>query len=171
MAAIMSTGDSAIFATGAVIANDIAKPVYEAAGDRKLSDKGLMNVTRVCVVIVAAAALLIGFFYSRMYDLLIIGFQLLFHILFFPLILGVYWKRANTAGAVSGMIVGALFIFIWMGITRSMFPEPEWLSTLGPGTVGGIVMVIVSLVTQKANPPRPLTATDGTVLKWQELAK
>lgn len=171
MAAIMSTGDSAIFATAAVLANDIYKPVFEASSKKTLSDRGLMSATRVSVLVVTAAGLLIGFLYANMYDLLIIGFQLLFHILFFPLILGVYWKRANAAGAVAGMITGFLVIMVWMFAAGTMFPSPEWLSSLGPGAAGGLVMIIVSLATQKANPPLPLTATDGTVLKWPELAR
>jgi Na+/proline symporter len=170
MAAIMSTGDSAIFATAAVLANDIYKPVFESSGKKTLSDRGLVTATRISVAVVTVAALLIGFFYANMYDLLIIGFQLLFHILFFPLILGVYWKRANAIGSIAGMITGFVVILVWMIVAGTMFPSPEWLSSLGPGAAGGLVMIIVSLATQKANPPQPLRATDGSILKWPELA-
>ena len=78
-----------------------------------------------------------------MYDLLIVAFQLLFHVLFFPLVLGVYWKKANAPGAVAAMITGFGLVVIWSLIEGTLFPEPEWLWALGPGTVGGIVMVIV----------------------------
>ena len=115
-------------------------------------------------------ALIIGFFAETMYDLLIVAFQLLYHVLFFPIILGVYWKKANAPGAVAGMITGFLFIIIWMIIAGTMFPSPEWASTLVPGGVGGLVMVIVSLITQKRRPPQPLYTSDGKVLKFGELA-
>jgi SSS family transporter len=167
LAMIMSSGDSALFAPAAVLANDIWKPLYEKSTKKELGDKALMSAARWSVIIIALIALLIGFFAETMYDLLIVAFQLLYHVLFFPIILGVYWKRANAPGAVAGMITGFLFIMIWMALSGTMFPSPEWASTLIPG----VVMVIVSLITQKTRPPQPLYTSDGKVLKWPELAK
>jgi SSS family transporter len=171
LAMIMSSGDSALFAPAAVLANDIWKPLWEKSTKKELGDKALMSAARWSVVIIALIALLIGFFAETMYDLLIVAFQLLYHVLFFPIILGVYWKKANAPGAVAGMITGFLFIIIWMALSGTMFPSPEWASTLIPGGVGGLVMVIVSLITQKSRPPQPLYTSDGKVLKWPELAK
>jgi len=171
LAAVMSSGDSAIFAPAAILAHDLYKPLYERSGKNTLSDRGLVLSTRVSVAIIAGIALIIGFFYANMYDLLIVAFELLFHVLFFPLILGVYWKKANAPGAVAAMITGFVVIVSWCIITGTLFPEPEWLSVLGPGTLAGIVMVIVSLATQKSHPPQPLFTSEGRVLKWPELAK
>jgi SSS family solute:Na+ symporter len=171
LAMIMSSGDSALFAPAAVLANDIWKPLWEKSTKKQLTDKALMSAGRWSVIIVALIALLIGFFTETMYDLLVVAFQLLYHVLFFPIILGVYWKKANAPGAVAGMITGFLFIMIWMALSGTMFPEPEWASTLVPGGVGGVVMVIVSLITQKRRPPQPLYSTDGRVLKFGDLAK
>ncbi|MCF8068994.1 MAG: sodium/solute symporter [Desulfobacterales bacterium] len=171
LAAVMSSADSAIFAPAAILSNDLYKPLHKNIKGEALSDKGLTNATRITVVIVASTALLIGFFYDNMYDLLIVAFQMLFHVLFFPLVLGVYWKKANAPGAVSAMITGFVLSVGWMFIEGSMFTEPEWLWALGPGTVGGIVMVIVSLATEKSHAPLPLTSTDGEILKFAELAK
>lgn len=123
------------------------------------------------MAIITGIALLIGFFYANMYDLLIVAFELLFHVLFFPLILGVYWKKANAPGAVAAMITGFVVAVGWFIIAGTLFPEPEWLSVLGPGTLGGIIMIIVSLATQKSHPPQPLFTSEGNVLKWPELAK
>lgn len=169
LAMIMSTGDSAIFATGTVIANDVVKPIVERSRGTAVSDRDLVRYTRISIGAFTVVALLVGFLYENMYDLLIVAFQLLFHILFFPLVLGVYWKKANTPGAIAGMVVGFLAIFIWMIGAGSLFPEPEWLSTLGPGVLGGVTMVVVSLATQAKKPAKPLTATDGTVLKFGDL--
>jgi len=171
LAAIMSSGDSAIFAPAAVLANDLYKPIYERASGNALSDRGLTTASRISVVIVTAAALLIGIFYANMYDLLVVAFQMLFHVLFFPLILGVYWKKANAPGAVAGMLTGFFSMIIWMIVSRTMFPEPEWLWALGPGCLGGVVMVVVTFATQKSHPPQPLVSTDGTILKFADLAK
>lgn len=170
LAAIMSSGDSALFATAAILSNDLFKPLYERNG-KKLSDKGLITATRVSIPLAAAAALILGFTWPVMYDLLIVAFQLLFHVLFFPLILGIYWKKANAPGAVAGMVVGFVLAVGWMLIAGTLFPEPEWLITMGPGIVGGIAMVIVSLATQKNRPPQPLYDSEGKILRFAELAK
>lgn len=169
LAAVMSSGDSAMFAPAAILSNDLYKPAYEKIKKQSLSDTGLVLSTRVSVLIIAGTALLVGFFYANMYDLLVLAFQLLFHVLFFPLVLGVYWKRANTPGAIAAMITGFGLAVGWSAVTGTLFPEPEWIWALGPGTVGGVVMVIVSLLTQKKYPPKPLISTDGRILKWPEL--
>ncbi len=169
LATVMSSGDSAMFAPAAILSNDLYKPLYEKSAKKALSDSGLILSTRVSVAIIAAIALIIGFFYANMYDLLIVAFELLFHMLFFPLILGVYWKKANAPGAISAMITGLVLSVGWFIIAGSLFPEPEWLSVLGPGTTGGVVMIIVSLATQKSHPPKALVSSDGKFLKWSDL--
>ena len=170
LAAVMSTADSAIFATAAVMGNDIVKPIYEKTKGKELSDKGLISVTRYSIVGFTLLAFLIGISWPTMYDLLIIGFQLLFHMLWFPLILGVYWKSANTTGAVWGMGVGFVIAMVWLISSGNFYPEPEWLWTFLPGIVSGVVMVVVSLATQKKDPAKPLVATDGRIIKFAELA-
>jgi solute:Na+ symporter, SSS family len=176
VAAIMSTADSGIFATAAVLANDIIKPFYEKAGTKTMTDKQLIFATRVSIVGIAALGLVIGLGLPNIYTFLIIGFQLLFHSLFFPLILGIYWKKANATGAVAGMIVGVTIPIVWLliggfdGIYVINGVDVEWIWALGPGVVSGLVMVIVSLATQTSNPPQPLYNSEGKVLKFPELA-
>lgn len=169
LAAVLSSAAASTFAPAALLSNDLFKPIYERKSGKALSDQGLVMATRFSVLVVGLCALLIGFFYANMYDLLVAAFQFLYHILFFPLVLGVYWKRANAPGAVTGMITGFVLILAWMITASTLSPEPEWLSALGPGAVGGIVMVIVSLATQKIHPPKPLITSEGKVLKWPEL--
>jgi Na+/proline symporter len=91
--------------------------------------------------------------------------------LWFPLIIGVYWKKANTTGAVWGMGIGFVIAMIWLISSGTFYPEPEWLWTFLPGIASGAVMVIVSLATQKKDPARPLVATDGKIIKFAELAE
>ncbi len=170
LAAVMSSADSAIFATAAVMSNDLVKPIYEKSKKKPLSDKGLILATRLCVTGFTLLSLLIGLNFPVMYDLLVVGFLLLFHMLFFPLILGVYWKKANWVGAVWGMSSGFVIAMVWMIAAGSLYPEPEWIWTLGPGIASGIIMVIASLATQKKHPPQPLVSTDGRILKFAELA-
>ena len=73
--------------------------------------------------------------------------------LFWPLVLGVWWKRANKEGAIAGMVLGllsGLFYLIWvrnggsgfLGITQLTFG-------IFGSTVSLVAMVIVSLMTSE----------------------
>ena len=72
--------------------------------------------------------------------------------LFFPLVLGIWWKRANRAGAIAGMVIGLgagswyVYAVKWGGMT------PWWgMDDLRFGMVGAtaslVAMVVVSLMT------------------------
>ena len=74
--------------------------------------------------------------------------------LFFPLVLGIWWKRANKAGAVAGMIggFGVGFWYLYMVQFGGMTP---WygIDGLRFGMIGMpvslILMVVVSLMTEE----------------------
>ena len=71
--------------------------------------------------------------------------------LFFPLVLGVWWKRATTAGAIAGMVLGfgAGSVYLWWTYTtgQTLFE----LNHLRFGIIGMpvslVAMVVVSLMT------------------------
>ncbi len=72
--------------------------------------------------------------------------------LFFPLVLGVWWKRANREGAIAGMALGlgsAIWYLIWVRTGGSGFLG---ITQLTFGIFGAAVslvgMVVVSLMTQ-----------------------
>ena len=74
--------------------------------------------------------------------------------LFFPLVLGVWWKRANTAGAIAGMLggFGAGSVYLYLVYTKTITP---WLGIddIRFGIIGMAVslvaMVVVSLATKE----------------------
>ena len=75
--------------------------------------------------------------------------------LFFPLVLGVWWKRANREGAIAGMALGLISgmgYLIWvrnggsgfLGITQLTFG-------IFGSAVSLVSMVVVSLITSEPN--------------------
>ena len=54
---------------------------------------------------------------------------------------------------------------------KSFVPEPEWFFTLIPALVNFIVIVVVSLLTQKSCPPKALISHDNEIIKWPELVE
>ena len=72
--------------------------------------------------------------------------------LFFPLVLGVWWKRANREGAIAGMVLGlasAIWYLVWVRTGGSGFLGLTQLTfgIFGAG-VSLVAMVVVSLMTQ-----------------------
>ncbi|MEN0061329.1 MAG: sodium:solute symporter family protein [Myxococcota bacterium] len=80
---------------------------------------------------------------------------------FFPaILLGIFWKRANREGAVSGMVVGLLFTIAYIVYFKFLGGSPDdyWLgiSPEGIGTVGMLINLAVSIgVSLLTAPPPP----------------
>jgi len=74
--------------------------------------------------------------------------------LFFPLVLGVWWKRANRPGAIAGMAVG-LAVGSWYLYMVRFAGMPEWIGIdhLRFGIIGAsaslVSMVVVTLMTKE----------------------
>ncbi|WFE27350.1 cation acetate symporter [Solwaraspora sp. WMMD791] len=80
---------------------------------------------------------------------------------FFPVIvLGIFWKRCNAAGAASGMVAGLVFTAAYMIYTLEVFGTPAnpHIFDISPeaiGTIGAIVNFIVTIVVSKMTAPPP----------------
>jgi len=83
---------------------------------------------------------------------------------FFPaIVLGIFDKRMNKEGAISGMITGLLFTIAYIVYFKFVSPEsntPEnWLFEISPegiGTLGMFINLIVSFVVSRMTPPPPI---------------
>ena len=151
LAAAMSTADGLLLA----IANALSHDLYYKIIDPKADTKTRLIVARVLLVLIGAA----GAFVASLKLTSILGavawaFCFANSGLFFPLILGVWWKRANRAGAVAGMIggFGAGAWYLYMVQFAGMAP---WLGIDGLrfGMIGMpvslILMIVVSLMTEE----------------------
>ena len=133
-----------------------------------MEDKNLTTLVRISVIVLGLIATVFGTFTQSVFTLEVIGFTVQI-VLFFPLFLALYWKGANRTGAIAGMITGILWCVVMMVAQGTVDPAPYYALALGPMFSGLIVQVIVSLATAKKDPPVPLMARDGSVLKWPEL--
>lgn len=165
LGAIMSSADSALFAPATILSNDLIRPIAKKWRGIELTDDQLKNYTKYAVLGIGVLAMLLGVVSDSLYEILILGFILLGNMLFFPLFLGMYWKKANEYGAIGGMLGGLITVLILRLIPGS----PEWVTTMIPLVVSAVTMVVVTLATQKTCPPKPLIADDGEIIKWPEL--
>src|SRR5690606_672823 len=103
LAAALSTADGLLLA----IANALSHDIYYKMIDQNAPTSRRLVVSRVLLVIVAALAAYTAS--TRPSDILSMvawAFSLAAAGLFPALVLGVWWKRTNAAGAIAGMIAG-----------------------------------------------------------------
>ena len=149
MAAAMSTADGLILA----IANAISHDVYYKIIDPKAETAKRLVVARVLLVVIGfAGATIAALEIQGILGSVIWAFDFAMSGLFFPLVLGVWWKRANAPGAVAGMLLGLASGTAYLVWVRSGGAGFWGVTQLTFGIVGSLVslvsMVIVSLLTK-----------------------
>ena len=145
----MSTADGLVLA----IANALSHDLYYKIIDPKAETAKRLIVARVLLVIIGfAGATIAAMEIQGILGSVIWAFDFAMSGLFFPLVLGVWWKRANAEGAVAGMMLGLISgtaYLVWVRNGGSGF----WgVTQLTFGIVGSLVslvsMVVVSLMTK-----------------------
>ena len=148
MAAAMSTADGLILA----IANAISHDVYYKIIDPKAETAKRLLVARVLLVVIGfAGATIAAMEIQGILGSVIWAFDFAMSGLFFPLVLGVWWKRANRQGAIAGMLGGLIagaWYLVWVRTGGSGFLGITQL-TFGifGSAVSLVLMVVVSLMT------------------------
>jgi cation/acetate symporter len=148
MAAAMSTADGLLLA----IANALSHDLYYKMINPKADTKRRLIVARVLLVVIGAAGAVVASL--RLTDILgavAWAFDFAMSGLFFPLVLGVWWKRANREGAIAGMAIGLgagswyLYMVKWGGMTPWIGIDDLRFGIVGAGA-SLIAMVAVSLM-------------------------
>lgn len=159
IAASMSTADSQLLVASSSFASDIYKPLIRK---NNASDKEMLWVGRIVVLIVSVVAFFIassglnstGSWASNIMAMVENAWGL-FGAAFGPVvILSLFWKRFNYAGAVAGIIAGAVADIVWLlTCTNAIISEPLFFASgvyeIVPGfIIGAIAAVIVTLCTK-----------------------
>ena len=148
MAAAMSTADGLVLA----IANALSHDLYYKIIDPKAETAKRLIVARVLLVIIGfAGATIAAMKIQGILGSVIWAFDFAMSGLFFPLVLGVWWKRANSQGAVAGMLLGLLSGTAYLVWVRNGGAGFWGVTQLTFGIVGSAVslvsMVVVTLMT------------------------
>ena len=143
LAAAMSTADSQLLASASAFASDVYKPVIRKD---KATDKEMLWAGRFVVLAISIIAVLIA---SNPNSGTIMGLVEnawgVFGAAFGPAImLSLFWRRFNFAGAVAGILTGAAVDILWLALLKS-----TGIYEIIPGFVASlIVAVVVSLATK-----------------------
>ena len=161
LAAALSTAAGLLLVISASVSHDLIKKIFMPT----ISDKGELLAARLSAVVAVCVA---GYFGINppgfVAAVVALAFGLAAASLFPAIILGIFYKRMNKEGAVSGMIVGILFMLFYMakfklGWLGDIPPASEWwfgISPEGFGSVAMVVNLIVSVAVSRftAAPPQ-----------------
>ena len=159
LAAAMSTADGLLLA----IANALSHDLYYKIIDPKADTRHRLIVARVLLVVIGAlGAGIASLQLTGILGAVAWAFCFAASGLFFPLVLGVWWKRANTQGAIAGMVGGfvagsAYLYYVYTGGTPWLGIDHLRFAIIGM-PVSLVAMVVVSLMT-----PAPDAETQAMV--------
>lgn len=174
VATLMSSADSALLAAASIIGCNILPSFKPGAGDILT-----LKVIRLSIPIIAIGSLAIACFAQTIYMLAVITWSLILVGLFAPYAAGYFWKRCNESGAVAALLGGLFTWILAIAYFMSQFTlpvGPELLAGAGlegalwdalymgsiPALVASVCfMIVVSLATQRKDPPRPLVDSSG----------
>jgi SSS family transporter len=131
LSAIMSTTSAAILAPAAIVSENVIKPMTRY----RYTDKQLLVLTRICVLVFSALATIMATMRSNIYELVGESSILSLVSLFAPMTFGLYWKRSSSGGALLSMVLGILTWIIFE------FYETSWPS-LVPATLVSVAAMI-----------------------------
>jgi len=165
LAAALSTAAGLLLAISSAISHDLLKGIWRP----DISEKAELNASRVAMGFTVLLAGYLGFnppdFAAGTVAL---AFGLAASSIFPALMLGIFYKRMNTAGAVAGMLsgIGVTLFYVFqhkgfMFIQGTSFlgdMSPNWFMGIEPnafGAVGALVNFIVAMLVCRVTAPPP----------------
>ncbi len=147
LAAIMSTISSQLLVSSSSLTEDF----YRLFLRKQASEREAVNVSRICVALVAIAAMVIASDPNAQVLGLVSNAWAGFGAAFGPLIiLALTWRGMTGAGAVAGLVTGATVVALWIALgLNASFMGGQGLYEIVPGFVAAwIAIVVVSKATQ-----------------------
>jgi SSS family transporter len=146
LAAIMSTADSMMTSLSGMITRDIYHKLMNS--DKEFDDlKHGVLIARITSIVGALLGMVIALNFRSIIGLLFWTSPLQSGVFFAPIILGLFWKKANRTGAFASIICGAIVALLDMcGLV--VWPE-RMLITMAVGT---LALIIGSIAGEKKTP-------------------
>lgn len=146
LASTMSTADSQLLAASSSISSDILVDFFHL----KLSDKKLMDISRLTIIAISIIGVLIAWNpNSSVFSIVSFAWAGLGASFGPVVLLSLFWKRSNKYGAIAGLIAGGATVFIWKFLVRNLGGAFDIYELLPAFIVGLIFEIIVSLMTKE----------------------
>lgn len=159
LAAALSTAAGLLLVISTSISHDLLKNYLMPT----ISEKGELRAARICIALAVLGAGLAGLVQlGFVAQVVAFAFGLAASSFFPAIILGIFDKRMNREGALSGMITGVVFTTSYIihfkpALGGTGLPEDYWLgiSPEGIGTLGMLINLVVSITVSRLTPPAP----------------
>ncbi|MBS9779022.1 MAG: cation acetate symporter [Moraxellaceae bacterium] len=170
LAAALSTAAGLLLAISSAVSHDLIKRHFNP----NISDKGELMAARVSMAVAITVATYLGMnppgFAAQVVAL---AFGIAAASLFPVLMMGIFSKRINNVGAISGMLAGLIitlvYIFMFKGwffvAGTANFPDTaeHWFMGISPlsfGAVGALINFAVAFIVSSMTPPPPQEIQD-----------
>lgn len=147
LAATISSSDSYLL----IAASAFAKNIYQGLFRKKASDREVLNISRITLLLIAVVAIIIALDENSVIFTIVSFAWAGFGATFGPLMLfSLFWKRTTRAGAIAGMLGGAGMVFVWNLLVRPLGGLWDIYELLPAFLFSCLCIIVVSLLT-----PRP----------------
>ena len=136
LSAIKSTSSATLLAPSTSFVENILKHLRPG-----MSDRQQLFAVRCSIVVFAALVLAyaISMQGTSIYDLVSSAYQVTLVAAFVPLVMGLYWRRATTQGAVVSIALG---LIVWI----IHFPQISTLGEQFPGQLAGLIAAFIGMI-------------------------
>lgn len=144
LASTMSTSDSQLLAASSSMSENIFKGVFNI----KMSDKTSMLAARIVLLAIAVLGIVLAWDQNSSVFRVVSFAWAGFGATFGPVMLAaLFWKRSNKQGAIAGLIVGAVMVFLWKFVIAPMGGVFAIYELLPAFLCALVTIIIVSLAT------------------------
>ena len=159
VAAALSTAAGLLLVISSAISHDLLKKTLLP----KITEKQELLYARIAAAVAVCIAGLFGIYPPAFVaQVVAFAFGLAAASLFPALLLGIFSKRANKEGAITGMLVGLIFTFTYIVYFKFVAPElntaEHWLWGISPEGIGSIGMLLnfgIAITVSRLTPEPP----------------
>ncbi|UCC11790.1 MAG: hypothetical protein JSW02_10665 [candidate division WOR-3 bacterium] len=148
LAAVVAAGMSTFASILIILSSSVIDDIYRKGFQRQVNREKILFWSKVASALIGTISLIVALKPPALVlTLTAFAWAVIASTTLWPLLLGIYWKRATGWGCAASMVAGCATSLAWMAAGK-----PFGIHGFIPGIIiGGLVFVIVSLVT----PPFP----------------
>lgn len=135
LSAIKSTSSATLLAPSTSFTENILKNLRPGMNDKQQLFAMRMTIVIFAALVLAYAIAMEG---TSIYELVSSAYQVTLVAAFVPLVMGLYWKRATTQGAIFSIAAG---LFVWI----LFFPQISSLGEVFPGQLAGLLAAFAGM--------------------------
>ncbi|HSW35158.1 MAG TPA: hypothetical protein VLH18_01005 [Candidatus Limnocylindrales bacterium] len=159
-AAIVSTAGNNSLVMATLIGHNIYRHIKPEATSAEI-----LKITRIFVIVATLITMAIGLYFEVIYKLIIFSGGIQLGTVFAAYAFGHFWKKANNTGAITSFFVGIvswLSGYAYIHYAMEVYAgDAIFMSLVPAAAISIITLIVVSLATQKQDPPKPMLSFDG----------